>query len=111
MSDHGLMTMRNGNVFFHTDNSNTVCLGYVDIAGEGEFNIISNNIQIPEDKNFWYIPTILQLNQPLPDLEVLAIIKDNKLVGFHWGTFSRVFHRNRIGNENNNAIRVYYGYY
>lgn len=111
MSDHGLMTMRNGNVFFHTDNSNTVCLGYVDIAGStGSWDIISENIEIPEDKNFWYIPTILQLDYPLPDTEILAIVNENKLVGFEWGHWSRL-RLGYWGNENNNGIRVYYGYY
>lgn len=111
MSDYGLMTIRNDNVFFHTNNANTVCLGFIDIKGEGSFDIIRNNIQIPDDKSFWYIPIVLQLDKPLPDTEILAIIKDNKLIGFHWGNFSRVWYKDRIGNENNDGIRVYYGYY
>lgn len=111
MSEYGLMTMRNDNVFFHTDNSNTVSLGFIDIKGSGSFDIITNNIQIPSDKSFWYIPTILQLDQPLPDTEILAIIKDNKLIGFQWGHWSRSQNGGAIGNEGNNGVRVYYGYY
>lgn len=111
MSDYGLMTMRNGNGFFHTDNSNTVCLGYVDIAGEGSFDIIRNNIHIPEDKSFWYLPTILQLSANLSDVEILSIVKDHKIMGFHWGHFSRVIYRQHLDSENNYGVRVYYGYY
>lgn len=111
MSEYGLMTMRNDNVFFHTNNSNTVCLGFIDIKGEGSFDIFKNNIQIPEDKSFWYIPTILQLGANLSDVEILAIVKDNKIIGFHWGHFSRVMYINHLESENNEGVRVYYGYY
>lgn len=111
MSDYGLMTVRNNEVFFHTNNANTVCLGFIDLKGSGSFDIITNNIQIPNDKSFWYIPTILQLNDYLPDTEILAIIKDNKLIGFQWGHYSRVFFNEQGENQNNNGIRVFYGYY
>ena len=111
MSDFGLMTMRNDNVFFHTNNSNTVCLGFIDIKGDGSFDIITNNIQIPKDKSFWYIPTILQLDETLPDTEILAIINDNRLIGFQWGHWSRNVFSSPVGNEGHNGIRVYYGYY
>ncbi|WP_118781448.1 hypothetical protein [Haemophilus haemolyticus] len=111
MSDYGLMTMRNDNVFFHTDNSNTVSLGFIDIKGSGSFDIITNNIQIPNDKSFWYLPTILQLNSALSDIEILAIVKDNKIIGFQWGHFSRVIYVNHLESEDNEGVRVYYGYY
>jgi len=110
MGGYGLMTLVDNEPYFHTGNSNTVCLGFIDIRGSGSFKAADVGSVIPDDKSFWYFPTCLQVTETLPDTEILAIIQDNKVIGFQWGHFSRVA-LGAVGNENNRGIRVYYGYY
>ena len=52
MGGYGLMTLVDNEPYFHTGNSNTVCLGFIDIRGSGSFKAADVGAVIPDDKSF-----------------------------------------------------------